>query len=268
MEQRDRASLAYKKARSNLLGMTILTAINIVLMMAEVNYYFSFSAIIPVSAFYLEESTGETGLAAIGFIIAAVCIGLYFLCFIMSKKNSGWLIAALVLFSLDTLFLLPALAGEIDSSLVFCLAFHAWVLYYLITGVVAGARLKQLPLVYEPEMVEAGIEYGTGTAELPPSSVQDDLPIRAAENTVKRPKVLIHTQYEGMDILVRRTYGLTELIIDGYVYAERKGVMETPYILRATVKGVAFKTEFETAGIPAQTLYAGNTLLGKKNRLF
>ncbi|PKM63363.1 MAG: hypothetical protein CVU97_00035 [Firmicutes bacterium HGW-Firmicutes-21] len=142
MEQRDKAALAYKKARNNLLVMTILTVVNMVLMLTNLSINFSFSASTPqivlaFSIFVFENLLG-------GIIISVIIIGLFLLCWHMSKKNNGWLIAALVLFSIDTLILLLFALDIADTSFLFEIAFHAWVLYYLITGVKAGAKLKNI----------------------------------------------------------------------------------------------------------------------------
>ena len=73
----------------------------------------------------------------------------------MSKKNNvGWLVAALVLFAIDTVSMF--LFMGIDVSMILDIVFHAWVIYYLIAGIVAHKKLKELPL--EEPVVEATAE--------------------------------------------------------------------------------------------------------------
>ena len=79
-------------------------------------------------------------------IVAAVILGLYMLFFFMSKKNVGWLVPTLVFVSLDCL----AYVGLIflygfEISDILDLAFHAWLLYYMIAGVAAYVKLRKLP---------------------------------------------------------------------------------------------------------------------------
>lgn len=73
--------------------------------------------------------------AFVGFIAVAVVLAiLYVLPFIFSKKlRPGWLLFTLVIFILDTLFML------IDNL------FHIWVIVSLFIGVSAGYKLKKLP---------------------------------------------------------------------------------------------------------------------------
>lgn len=140
-------AMKYNTARSNLLLVVAFTAINLVLTVLESDMYFVFSASVPL---ILTMIGGElatifaTEAPYIISIVAAVAIiGIYLLCYFLSKKGRGWMIAALVLFSLDSLFLLL----NISADAVIDLLFHAWVLYYLIVGVKNGGKLDEQPEV-------------------------------------------------------------------------------------------------------------------------
>lgn len=140
---------SYARGRSNLLLMSILTAVNIVLILANADRSFPFSAFFPqiaiaVSA-VLAQETANSALLAIGIALTVLSLGVYFLCYLLSKKSSGWLIAALVLFSLDTLFLAYTHLPDFNVSYLLDFVFHAWVLFYLIAGVRAAVKLRQLP---------------------------------------------------------------------------------------------------------------------------
>ena len=66
----------------------------------------------------------------------------YLLCWIFSKNKPGWMVAALVFFAFDCL----ALVMIYDLvSVIIDILFHAWVMFYLITGVKHGFALKKLP---------------------------------------------------------------------------------------------------------------------------
>ena len=84
-------------------------------------------------------------------VIAGICLLAYLLCWIFSKKHYGWMIAALVMFIMDTLALVGIYLMIEDFSGIMDLLIHAWVLYYLFLGVTNGRKLKQLP----EEVVEA-----------------------------------------------------------------------------------------------------------------
>ena len=152
--------------RSNLLLAVAFTLINIVLLASKSTRYFLFSLVVPyrfvlngmLFGGYMPDEfyVGEDGLtsyieknpsllAMLG-IVAAVILGLYMLFFFMSKKNVGWLVPTLVFVSLDCL----AYVGLIflygfEISDILDLAFHAWLLYYMIAGVAAYVKLRKLP---------------------------------------------------------------------------------------------------------------------------
>ena len=98
--------------RASLLLIVVLTVVNIVLLLIEADRYFVFSASIPYyltaicmgmdSAVYGGIDAYTTG----ALIVSVIVVGIYLLCWALGKKKPGWLTAALVLFSLDTVGLL------------------------------------------------------------------------------------------------------------------------------------------------------------------
>ena len=155
----------YNAARVNLLLVLGFTAVNVVIALCGGSSYFLFSAFIPyfislmgatlcglMSPEYyaeiemLESDLLPTEFIAIFAVITVAILACYLLFWFMSKKHPGWLIAALVFFVLDTLFLLMMGLG-VDS--LFDVIFHAMVIYYLVSGVMAHYQLKRMP----PELV-------------------------------------------------------------------------------------------------------------------
>ena len=152
----------FTSARYNLLLVIGMTLINIVMLFLGGSSYFLFSATIPYSlsidgAYYTGKLPEEfytdmpadaqffpDSYLAIMLGIAIAILAVYFLCFMLSKKfKTGWMITAAVMFVLDTLYMLFIYGVGIDS--VMDILLHAWVLYYLISGVVYGLKLKKLP---------------------------------------------------------------------------------------------------------------------------
>ena len=147
--------IKYDRARANLLLVLIVTVVNL-FTVTFAQFYFYFSARIPM-LFPTEVALAladESFLPSMGyppefatvFIIVGLVIGLiltvpYLLCWIFSKKHVGWLVAALAMFSVDCLLLLVLF----DVSLIMDLLFHACVMFYLITGVINGFKLKDMP---------------------------------------------------------------------------------------------------------------------------
>lgn len=153
----------FSSARINLFAAAAFTAVNIILMAAGSFSYFLFSFTVPYTiaqlGMYLTGSLpaeyytdwGEGAFLGSGFLIgtmiaAAVIIGLFVLCGILSKKNRVWLTVALVLFAIDCAFMLyVSLSGGFEASVIIDIAFHAWVMYYLASGVKSAKALSELP---------------------------------------------------------------------------------------------------------------------------
>ena len=143
---REMAEQKYASARSNLLLMLILTVVNIVLYVCGSYTMFLFSATVP----YLMVvcSTIFFDMPALMIIcigIAAVILIVYLLCWIFSKKSSGWMVFALVLFIVDTVVMIALYVWMQEVSGILDAIIHILVLYYLFIGVRRGAQLPTLP---------------------------------------------------------------------------------------------------------------------------
>ena len=148
MQKRMLLERKFEIARRNLLSVVIFSAINVLLVLANTNLSFLFSATFPlfVAGFgqaWTQES-GEPVFLLVAAAISIVVIGLYLLFYLLTKKRKGAIIGALVLFSLDTLFLVLLVLPGFDFSVLINVAFHIWIMYYLITGTRAWSGLKNL----------------------------------------------------------------------------------------------------------------------------
>jgi hypothetical protein len=166
-----------------------MTGINIMMLLLGGSSYFLFSAILPYSlaidGMYMTGKMPEDWYtdwpASVPFfdssylivmaVIAFAIILIYLACFFFSKKyKTGWMIAATVMFVLDTLYMVFIYGVGIDSLMDILL--HAWVLYYLISGVVYGLKLKKLP-EDEPEPIE-GEAAEVPTVEIEVPTIEED----------------------------------------------------------------------------------------------
>ncbi len=167
----------YNAARMNLLLVVFITLINVILGLTGSGTYFLFSAFFPyflvitgmyscgrMPADWYEGDKSEYLFFDSSFLVmmvafALIILVLYFIFWLLSKKQkSGWLIAALVLFSIDSLGFLFLGGLSVDSILD--LLFHAWVIYYLISGIIAANKLKTLPPDEdENETEKEGVDY-------------------------------------------------------------------------------------------------------------
>ena len=161
INERDLAIRKYASARSNLMLMLVFTVVNIVLLVANADIMLLFSATVPYVAAGL-AAVDESGFLLIPCLaVAALSLAGYLICWIFSKKHFGWMIAALVMFILDSLCMvgLYVLGGNIAEGIL-DVVIHIWVLYYLIIGVRYGAKLRKLPEEEEiaPELPEQPID--------------------------------------------------------------------------------------------------------------
>ncbi len=152
--QRQIAESKFKAARSNLLLMIAFTMVNILLLFIGSNMVMLFSATVPYVLAGIGHLSGYDAVRWVCIGIAAACMVSYLLCWIFSKKHYGWMIAALVLFIIDTLVLVGSMLLLQEVSGVMDVLFHGWVVYYLILGVKYGHQLKTLP--EEPTAVDNG----------------------------------------------------------------------------------------------------------------
>ena len=143
----------YTGARSNLLFVLALSLLNAVLSFVGSDWTFFFSTTFPMFSI---EFFGDEAMA-IGVAVALFSLLAYLLCYLLSKKNKGWLIAALVFICLDA----PVIfMWEISVFTFVNLGFHAWIIVILISGLRAKSQLDKLP----PDDLLAGAVQSIGDA--------------------------------------------------------------------------------------------------------
>ena len=166
-----------QSARMDIIVVVLFTVVNIALMLFGSLTYFLFSVTLPYSfCYFMSLYTGRMpkevygsewdGLQFLpdGFfwsavVVSVVVLAMYAVCFFASqnkKKNEdgsvtvsysmGWLIAALALFTIDTLIYIIMMAVLIgfQMSMLIDLAIHIYVIVTLVMGVIAAYKLKKL----------------------------------------------------------------------------------------------------------------------------
>ena len=150
MSPREQYLIQIKRGRSNLLAMLVFTAINTVLYITKASMYFPFSAFFPQVAmavgYEFYAYNGNVMILIVGIIATLISMGIYLLCYGMSKLDMRWLIGAMVIFSIDTIAMVYFLLPISDTSIVVDFAFHGWVLFYLIKATIAISKFKKLPI--------------------------------------------------------------------------------------------------------------------------
>lgn len=220
-----------KSGRSNLLLAIILTVVNIVMLLAGGDAMLLFSISVPYYAVVFGVVLGGQELVITGCVIAAVMLIVYFLCWVLSKKHTGWLVAALVLIIIDTLALVAfyLLAGEISGILDF--VFHAMIIYYLAVGISSSKKLKNMP-VEEPVITENQ------------QPMLSSVPLRRIDEEEKC-RVLLEGNYGTYRVVYRRIKSTNQLVINNYIYDEVTMVIETAHTLSARLDGHDFVVGYD-----------------------
>ena len=232
------AEKKYKSSRNNFLLMLGFTVLNVILLIFNSGVMMLFSATIPYYAIALGMMAETTGQLVFFLSLGIGMIVAYLICFIFSKKHYGFMIAALVLFVIDTVALIGLYTIALDVSGIIDLAIHAWVMYYLITGIINGYKLRHLP--DDPEIEEILPE----PFDAPEVKPGDSKARRLADTNVKA-RILLETEALGKKIVYRRIKNVNELVIDGYVYDEFEALVEGAHSLSATVDGVLFEVGYD-----------------------
>lgn len=240
---REQLQQKYKAARSNLLLTIILTVLNVVMLLLGSENMLLFSISVPFYAVVFGYLMEGTAMLVTGIVIAAIMLAVYLVCWIFSKKRTGWLIAALVLFIVDTLVMgaMYLLAGE--GSGIMDVLIHIWVLYYLISGVRSAGKLKNMPPEEEPVVVAAE----DIAQEQPVLISQNSTPLRRADEEAKC-RVLLEETYSTYHLVYRRVKRVNELVINGYVYDQYEALIEADHCLSARIDGHLFEMGFSNLG--------------------
>jgi len=139
--------IIFEKSRNNLLSVVIFTVINLILTYFNAGVNFLFSATLPQFVFEIAKSVNselENNVSIIvGLIIAFIIIGIYFVFWIFVRRVRALILAAFIFFTIDSLLLLYLIFNiEFSFSVLLEIAFHVWILYYLINGVKAWYKLR------------------------------------------------------------------------------------------------------------------------------
>lgn len=182
----------YKSARTSLIIILVASVINI-FSIAFADSYFLFSSyfttLLAALGATLYVEAGSMALFVVFALLALVSLVPYLLCFIFSKKHPGWMIAALVLFSLDTLLLLLDFAAALligDFGMIIDMLFHVYALVCLAIAVKHGMAARKTP---QPENVPAAPLVAT-EGEAPAEGVGEEIPVSTRSIYLHRKNAL------------------------------------------------------------------------------
>ena len=139
--------LIFIRAKNNLLAVIVFTVLNIILSALDTGTNFLFSATIPQFVFEIgrtvDSEVGSSVFTIVGLVFAFFIIVAYFVFWLLAKRVRSSILVALIFFSIDSLTLVYLiLSMEFNASFLLEIAFHGWVLYYLINGVRAWFKMR------------------------------------------------------------------------------------------------------------------------------
>ena len=268
-----------KTAKTTIFLVAVLTFVNTLLIAFNSGTVFTFSAYIPQLVVYIfADAAADLQVKNYLYIGAAIAILIslvYLALWLGAKKKDAMIAAALVLFSIDTAVLLLDVIPYFDFSYIIDILFHGWVIFDLVMGVCSCSKLRKMSVQdnfvqqnsaasdfytpYSDGAEDKSFQNHSTDFEYEP---QDNAPLRISEN---KGRVIMSAEYNGMNVEVRRSKGLTELIVNGKVYAEKKGVIETEYTICARVSGVEFSTTMTMQSV--MFLFADGKQIAKKIRM-
>ena len=253
----------YRTARGSLLAMILVTVINTV--MTAMGDYESYYVFCDYLAYYCAvygrvfyEELGDMLYLILGCAAVALILLPLLLCWIFSKKRRGWMIAALVMVSLDTLLIVADAIGFQDISYLLSIAFHVWLIVEMVLAIRAGKQA--IAEMNAPKTAPDTEFHDASTGETP------DTPALGMPQEERKYRTIVQAVHGGRTIEVRRSYGLTELVIDGRLYGVWEGLSESAYEIVARVDGHEIATRFLPTG--KQTIEVDGEMIAKKQRLF
>ena len=229
--KRDMLQAKYNSARADLMVMLVFTLVNIILLVFDADVMMLFSATVPYYALVFAMYVSESLLVPAVIIMLASLVA-YALCWAFSEKHYGWMIAALVMFIIDTVCLVLLYWFLEDVSGILDFVIHAVLLYYFFMGAKSGRELSKLP---KEEMLENS-ESEFSLENTYDTSMKNSSKLRIADPNVKA-RILLEAEAIGRHIEYRRVKHTNELVIDGNVYDEYEKKMEQPHELGAVIDG-------------------------------
>jgi len=222
VSRKDTAAQSYRSARTAFLMIVIVSAVNVGLLFLDSDTFYLISAIIPYVAVILYQG-------AMGLLIAFAYLAACLLCWFLSKKRPGWMIAGCALYAVD---LIPAVIVYMNTQefLFLWAAFlHLFMLLSITAGIVGCYRKVNVPEDYADAPEEAPVR---GAA------------LRRADQDVKF-RILLEAEYAGHKVVYRRVKRVNELVIDGYVYDEMEMLVEPAHTLSARIDGQIFEVGYD-----------------------
>ena len=134
---------------------------------------------------------------------------------------------------------------ELNGSIILDLIIHAVIICSMISGIRANTKLKAMPPEEENKEREQDSD-GISTFDEDVDRAFDSKIIRLADYTVKS-KTLLEFESNGHKVVYRKVKRVSELVIDGNVYAECVAALVKDHMLTAVVGGHTISVGYENS---------------------
>ena len=164
------AGSVYRYARDFLLALIVLTVANCVFLLLGNESYFVDSIMAAFYLFFLWLEEYDFPFL-LGVIVPVLIVAAYTACYFLSKRKSIWMIIALVLLALDTLFVFYLIYAAYDYYYTFgeALLLYALDLVIHIAGLVILAlavKNRKIGTMTDQELTQAGTAAGVAAARI------------------------------------------------------------------------------------------------------
>ncbi len=232
MEKDYKEKVRINRSRFSIIFMLLLSVFNFIFVLKDGIIYLPFSSSFSTYGLIFGKTasiqTGVNAFEVAGIVFALLVIGIYFICYLKSKKQPMFLFIAFALAIADTLLLLAIICfGGFDNTMqIFDAIMHLMILFYIYQGVSSAKKTIGK----------------TASNKIAPAPVEKEEELNRYEGS--SDDFVIFGRYEGYHVAVSMHDGRSELIINNYICDEQSIESLDRFKLCAIVNGTEFSFNY------------------------
>lgn len=239
----------------------ILTIINMGLAFAQAEIYFLFSLTVPMWLIWPQEFAQGDILAILFFFAALAMVSVFGLFCLLAKRRFAFMVIVLTILCIDTAFLLVLvlsafLAGEAGVWDFIDLFIHAYLIIAVSKGVAKGIKLRErvkngiyltegeLFAMFETPAEEREKAWAEAEKEAGEGAVGNGLPDSPVLRDFSNKGLAVTRGFAAYDhsaVCIYERNSTMEFVINGKVYAEKKGIFPKSCEFVCNYHGVKYK---------------------------
>ncbi len=250
MKRKNNPNFAINRARYNILFMIFLSIINAYFVLSQgiikIPFSSSLSTYSAVFSKAVANQSGDESFCRVGILLSAIVLGVYFMCYLLSKKNPRFLFIGFVIFVFDTVFLVATtfILTQINLLTVFDILLHVFTLYMLYSAVIFNKKtpIDKKAVAQEPET----------------ESDYEEITLRY-QNNGNEP--IINAAINDFDIKIHIDQGQAVLVVNGFICAQKEYDINSYFELYAVINDI--ELSFISRKDREYLLFANKELLKK-----